>query len=152
MAILGRSSAAALLARGGNHRVVAASAHAIQLAGSMLLCTLMPGQTGLLVLGVALFGLGIGNVTSLPPLVAQGEFATQDVPRVVALIVGIGQATFAFPSAIFAAVLASSGAAQGGGIGERSSGLFLLAACIQLAVAAAFLAGRPRRRRCSRAG
>lgn len=125
MAILGRSSAAALLARGGNHRVVAASAHAIQLAGSMLLCTLMPGQTGLLVLGVALFGLGIGNVTSLPPLVAQGEFATQDVPRVVALIVGIG---------------------------ARSSGLFLLAACIQLAVAAAFLAGRPRRRRCSRAG
>ena len=46
-------------------------------------------------LGVLLFGLGIGNATSLPPLIAQVEFVGDDVPRVVALTVAIGQAVYA---------------------------------------------------------
>ena len=55
----------------------------------------------LLLLGVILFGVGIGNATSLPPLIAQTEFVKDDVPRVVALIVGIAQGTFAFAPAAF---------------------------------------------------
>ena len=39
----------------------------------------------LLLLGVLLFGVGIGNVTSMPPLIAQVDFVKDDVPRVVAL-------------------------------------------------------------------
>src|SRR5258708_13436824 len=55
----------------------------------------------LLLLGVILFGAGIGNATSLPPLIAQAEFAEDDVPRVVALIVAIAQGAFAFAPAAF---------------------------------------------------
>ena len=43
----------------------------------------------LLVAGVLLFGSGIGNTTSLPPLIAQVEFGKADVQRVVPLIVAI---------------------------------------------------------------
>jgi hypothetical protein len=38
-----------------------------------------------------LFGIGFGNSTSLPPLIAQVEFVDEDVPRVVALIVAIAR-------------------------------------------------------------
>ena len=48
-----------------------------------------------------LFGVGIGNATSMPPLIAQVEFVKDDVPRVVALVVAIGQATYAFAPAVF---------------------------------------------------
>ena len=37
-------------------------------------------------LGCILFGLGVGNLISLPPLIAQNEFEHDDVPTVVALI------------------------------------------------------------------
>jgi hypothetical protein len=47
-------------------------------------------------LGCVLFGLGVGNLISLPPLIVQREFAPSDVGRVVALITAINQAVFAF--------------------------------------------------------
>ena len=53
----------------------------------------------LLLLGVVLFGVGFGNATSLPPLIAQVEFVREDVPRVVGLIVGISQGGYAFAPA-----------------------------------------------------
>src|SRR5262249_58720300 len=58
----------------------------------------------LVMLGIVLFGAGFGNATSLPPLVAQREFVERDVPRVVALIVGIAQCAYAFAPAIFGLV------------------------------------------------
>ena len=51
-----------------------------------------------------MFGIGIGNATSLPPLIAQVEFVKDDVSRVVALVVSIGQATYAFAPAVFGLV------------------------------------------------
>jgi hypothetical protein len=54
----------------------------------------------LLLLGCVLFGLGIGNLTSLPPLIAQAEFCPADVGRVVALVTAINQAVFAFAPAV----------------------------------------------------
>ena len=52
----------------------------------------------LLLLGVVLFGAGIG---SLPPMIAQAEFSQEDVSRVVPLIVAVGQGTYAFAPAVF---------------------------------------------------
>jgi MFS family permease len=88
----------------------------------------------LLLLGVALFGFGIGNATSFPPLIAQVEFTKADVSRVVPLIVATGQATYAFAPAVFGVVrtLGPQAAPQ----------LFVLAAAIQTLAIAAFLAGR----------
>jgi cyanate permease len=43
----------------------------------------------------------VGNLTSLPPLIAQREFRPADVGTVVALVIAINQAVFAFAPAIF---------------------------------------------------
>ncbi len=56
-----------------------------------------------------LFGLGVGNLTSLPPLIAQREFRPADVGTVVALVTAINQAVFAFAPAIFGSLHDSTG-------------------------------------------
>ena len=48
-----------------------------------------------LIAGCVLFGLGVGNLISLPPLIVQKEFPAADAGKVVALIVAINQAVFA---------------------------------------------------------
>ena len=55
----------------------------------------------LLLVGTLLFGAGIGNATSLPPLIAQVEFVRDEVARVVSLIVAVAQAGYAFAPAAF---------------------------------------------------
>src|SRR5260221_9728035 len=50
--------------------------------------------------GCVLFGLGVGNLTSLPPLIAQREFRAADVGVVVALVIAINQGVFALAPAI----------------------------------------------------
>jgi hypothetical protein len=65
---------------------VACSGYAAQLAGSIV--SIGAAGTNVTLLGVALFGAGFGNATSL---IVQIEFVKFDVPRVVALIVGIAQ-------------------------------------------------------------
>lgn len=49
-----------------------------------------------LLVGCALFGLGLGNAVSLLPLVAQAEFERIDVGSVIALVTAINQALFSF--------------------------------------------------------
>ncbi|WP_444666199.1 hypothetical protein [Cereibacter changlensis] len=73
----------------------------MQLIG--LLLFLLAVETGgmWLAAGIVLFGLDIGNATSLPPLIAQQEFSPIDVARVVPRIVAIGQAGCAFAPAAF---------------------------------------------------
>ena len=58
-------------------------------------------NVALILLGVLLFGAGIGNATSLPPLIAQSEFVKDDVARAVALIIAISQGAYAFAPAAF---------------------------------------------------
>src|SRR5579884_1783930 len=53
-------------------------------------------KTGMLYLGCALFGFGVGNMTSLPGLIVQQEFPRQHFSRVVSLVVAINQFSFAF--------------------------------------------------------
>jgi MFS family permease len=46
--------------------------------------------------GCALFGLGVGNTTSLPGLLVQQEFPKQHFARIISLVVAINQFSFAF--------------------------------------------------------
>ena len=73
----------------------------MQIAGSIALIVAAGSNVPLVLVGVLLFGAGIGNATSLPPLIAQVEFVPEDVPRVVSLIVATAQAAYAFAPAAF---------------------------------------------------
>ena len=87
----------------GDHdrRIAAAINFAVQIIGVLLL--IIGNGWISLTLGCVVFGLGIGNLTSLPPLIVQKEFNREDVVAVVALIVAINQAVFAFAPAIVGA-------------------------------------------------
>jgi predicted MFS family arabinose efflux permease len=117
----------------GDHdrRVAAAVNFAVQIVGVLLL--IFGGGWVLLALGCILFGLGIGNLTSLPPLIAQKEFNREDVVTAVALIVAINHLIFAFAPAIV------------GAIRDATSDYvipFAAIACIQLTAALIVLSGR----------
>jgi hypothetical protein len=97
-----------------DRRLVACVGYAAQLAGSIVFIGAAGTNVPLLLLGIVLFGAGFGNATSLPPLIAQIEFVKDDVPRVVALIVGIAQGSSSpfgalySPEAVRSASLTSS--------------------------------------------
>jgi MFS family permease len=114
-----------------DRRVAAAANFTVQALGVVLLVT--GADVATLGLGCVLFGLGIGNLTSLPPLIVQQEFARGEVAAVVALVTAINQAVFAFAPAIFGALRETTAA---------YTMPFALAAAVQLAAAATVLAGR----------
>jgi MFS family permease len=122
-----------LLLGDADRRLVAAGNFAMQACGVMLLA--VGSNTVVLACGCVLFGLGIGSLLSLPPLIAQREFAAADVPRVVALVTAVNQAVFAFAPTIL------------GILSEISGGYavpFLIAATIQVLAGAVVVASRMR--------
>ncbi len=124
-----------------DRRTVAAGNVALQAMGSViLLCA--GSSVPLLLLGCGFFGLGLGNVTSLPPLIAQAEFNLADVSRVVALVTAISQAGYAFAPAIFG-LLRELGSSEGGSSLPGGAALmFAAAGLIQIAAAGTILLGR----------
>jgi cyanate permease len=74
-----------------------------------------------------LFGLGIGNLLSLPPLIAQAEWPAAQVGAVVALITAVNQAFYAFAPAIF------------GLLRDLAGDWAVVAAALALQLAAAFM-------------
>jgi predicted MFS family arabinose efflux permease len=129
-AVIGRTLAGWWI---GDHdrRIAATVNFAVQILGVLLL-TFGHGWV-LLALGYILFGWGIGNLTSLPPLIAQTEFNREDVVTAVALIVAINQAVFAFAPAIV------------GAFRDATSNYVLpfgIVACVQLLAATVILLGR----------
>ena len=90
-----------------------------------------------------LFGAGIGNATSLPPLIAQVEFVKADEARVVALVVAIAQGAYAFAPAAFGLVREMAPQASDVPAGAAPF-VFAVAALFQGHAIAAFLAGRRR--------
>lgn len=120
---------------GFNLASVAAVTLTVQAIGFALLAWGGAGQpqAGLLLAGAALFGLGFGNLTSLPPMVAQRWFPTPQVGTVVARVTGINQALYAFAPATF-------------GLMRDSTGSYLLplliAVCAQLVAATVMLWAR----------
>jgi cyanate permease len=116
-----------------DRRMVAAGNIAMQACGVVLLA--FGSTTIVLAAGCILFGLGLGSLLSMPPLIAQREFAAAELPRIVALVTAINQAVFAFAPTIF------------GVLREVSGGYelpFLIAAFIQVIAAGVIVAGRVR--------
>jgi Major Facilitator Superfamily len=136
LAIGGRTAVGWLMPAGADRRLVACASYGVQAAGSLALILAGGASVPLLLAGVALFGIGIGNATSLPPLIAQTEFAKDDVPRVVALIVGLSQAGYAFAPAAFGLIRDLAPAGSG------PTAVFAAAALLQGAAIGAFLIGR----------
>ena len=128
-----------------DRRVVASAGYAVQIAGSIVFIAATGTSAQLLLLGVVLFGAGIGNATSLPPLIAQVEFPEHLVPRAVALIVAVSQAAYAFAPAIFGVVRELAPGAPGAAPSAARE-LFAAAALVQgLAICAFWLGRGPRK-------
>ena len=127
---------------GADRRLVASASYAVQIIGTIALLLAAGSNVPLLLFGVLLFGAGIGNATSLPPLIAQVEFVAEDVPRVVALILAIAQASFAFAPAVFGFIRESTNAIDAPA--GAAPYLFVAAAFVQLLAIGAFLWGRRR--------
>jgi len=136
-AIGGRSLVNLLMPAGADRRLIASVSYLVQVGGSLLLILAAGSDVPLLLLGVACFGLGIGNATSLPPLIAQVEFAREDVLRAIALIVAIAQASYAFAPAAFGAIRALTPAE-----GSAVPLVFAAAAGLQLMAIGCLLFGR----------
>jgi hypothetical protein len=132
-ALVGRTAFGWLMPQGADRRLVACASYGVQIAGVAVMAW-SAGDAAAALVGVALFGFGIGNATSLPPLIAQAEFAPADVPRVVAAIVACGQATYAFAPVSFGVLRALCGDAGGA--------VLLATALVQALAIAAFLAAR----------
>jgi hypothetical protein len=137
-AIAGRTGLGWLLPPGADRRRAAAANYALQLCGCLAFAAAGGADVPLLLLGVALFGLGIGNATSLPPLIAQRNFPPADTARAVALVTACSQAAYAFAPAAFGALRDLAPGATDG----AAPALFLAAAGLQAAAAAVLLLGR----------
>lgn len=146
---MGTSTAAALIGRlltglvvdRLNRRLVASATFAVQIMGLALLAW-APSPT-VVYAGCALFGLGVGNLTTLPGLILAVEWPRERFSALVGLVVGINQFTFAFGPALVGVLRDWAG----------TYGL-ALAACTALQAVAAVLIllgpGRERSPRCPR--
>jgi MFS family permease len=106
-AILGRFGLVAIV-RGARWRLAGSVNFLVQAIGTALLIF---GETPLTLLaGCVLFGLGIGNLLSLPPLILQAEQPPQDVAQAVALMTSINQALYAFAPGLFGLIKQATGA------------------------------------------
>jgi MFS transporter len=141
LAIGGRTLIGWLMPIGADRRLVACVSYGVQVAGSIVFIVAAGTSIPLLLLGIVLFGAGFGNATSLPPLIAQLEFVKDDVPRVVALIVAMAQAAYAFAPAAFGLIREFAPGATGVAPGAAPN-LFVAAALVQGLAIGAFLAGR----------
>jgi len=143
MAIIGRTLFGWLMPLGADRRLAACLGYAAQLAGSVAFVFAAGTNVPLLVLGIVLFGVGFGNATSLPPLIAQVEFVNQDLQSAVALVVAIAQGAFAFAPAVFGLIRSLAPPATDAAPADAPI-LFGAAALVQGLAVCAFLAGRRR--------
>ena len=77
-----------------NRRLVASTTLVIQMVGLAVLAW-APSSVGVYA-GCVLFGLGVGNLTTLPGLILAVEWPREQFSALVGLVVGINQFTFAF--------------------------------------------------------
>ena len=134
-AVLGRTLVGWALPPGLDRRLAMAANLVVQVAGSLALVAANGQAAWLLVAGSLLFGLGIGNLLSLQPLIAQAEWPPAEVPQVMALLTAVNQAFYAFAPALVGALF------QWGGAWPAPAA----AAVLQGAAAAVLLAGAGRR-------
>jgi MFS family permease len=113
---LGTATAAALVGRLAtgfvvdrvNRRVVTSATLAVQIVGLALLAR---GRSPAEVYaGCVAFGLGVGNLTTLPGLILAREWPRERFSALVSLVVGINQLTFAFGPSLVGVVRDWAGA------------------------------------------
>ena len=134
-AMAGRSVISRTISADSNRRRVACICYGVQCIGSITLM-LFGDNAAMLWIGLALFGFGIGNATSLPPLIAQTEFTPDDAQRAIPLMVGVSQAAYAFAPAVFGLVRSWEGSAGW----AAGSAMFTLTALVQVGAMVALCA------------
>jgi predicted MFS family arabinose efflux permease len=129
-AVLGRTGTGFVIDR-MSPRIVSSANFALQIVG--LATLLRADSTPAIYAGCILYGLGVGNLVTLPSLIVQREFARQDFSRIVSLIIGLNQFTFAFGPTILGALRDWSGS-------YRSS--FVVCMALEAVAAAIIVLGR----------
>jgi MFS family permease len=142
--IAGRFVAGRLISSGVDRRTVACLSYGVQLAGSLVLVASGGVHVPLLLVGSILFGSGVGNATSLPPLIAQQEFTERNTQRAVATAIAIAQGTYAFAPVAFG-VLVGAGSPKIGSSVPGATALFIAAALVQAFAVGSVLIGRRRK-------
>lgn len=115
-------------------RIASAGVFAVQIAALLLMLAGPPPAW--LYVACALYGLGVGNMISLPPIVVQAEFPAAAFLRAVTLGQAVYQFTFAFAPGVAGAVREVTG-----GYGAALAG----AAVLMALAGAVLVAGRVRR-------
>jgi hypothetical protein len=79
-----------------------------------------------------IFGIGVGNATTLPGLIVQQEFPKQHFARLISIVVAINQFTFAFGPTLLAQL-------------QRLKGTYtaVLLVCFAMEIAAAIIVLSP---------
>jgi len=113
-----------------DRRLVSCLSFLLQVLAMIVL--MMTSETAFLVIGCVLFGLGLGNLVSLPPLIVQQEFPHRDFARIVGMIVGINLFSLAFGPALLGRLQQPDGAYT-----------WALFACLLMEVAAAVIVLAP---------
>jgi MFS family permease len=94
-AVIGRTALGYALPVGADRRRAGAWNFALQTLGTLILLMALDVSASWLLFGCVVVGLTVGNMLSLPPMIAQSEFTRADVGRVVALVTAVNQATYA---------------------------------------------------------
>ncbi len=145
MAVAGRFMVGWFIPPNANRRNFVALSILVQIGGGLLLAAYVDGVAAVAVIAALLFGFGIGNATLLPPLIAQAEFAREDVFRVISLIIALSQGLSAFAPSLFGLIRAMEfSAAWPEDMAVRA--VFLTAAGVQVLAIVSFLAVDGRRR------
>lgn len=109
-AILGRLLSGALIDRA--NRRLAASLNFLFQALALAVMVRWP-SVAVLYIGCAVFGLGIGNLITLPGLIVQREFPRRHFARVVSLVTAINQFVFSFGPGVIGWLRDATGAYTG---------------------------------------
>lgn len=131
-AVVGRLAVGSRADGKSNWRAIASFSLVAQALGCEVLMQAHGSSPALLIVGAVLFGLGVGNAISVPPVIANLEFPSADATRAVALIVAISQGAYAIAPAAFGLLRQL----------WSDQVIFLTAVVIQLAAIAAYLLGR----------
>ena len=83
-----------------DRRVVTSLNFGVQAFGMGLLAA--STDRSMLYVGCVIFGIGVGNATTLPGLIVQQEFPKQHFARLISIVVAINQFTFAFGPTLLA--------------------------------------------------
>jgi cyanate permease len=106
-ALIGRLATGVFIDR-ANRRLVSSATLVVQIAGVGLLA--WAPATPAVYAGCALFGLGVGNMTTLPALILAVEWPRERFSALVGMVVGINQLTFAFGPSLVGVIRDWSGA------------------------------------------